>query len=105
MICENCGEDYSDSNDEKASGTNRTTIGPLPHYGDKFQISGKVCRKCGWVAEMIKQPTGNPFYVKKEITDPKMLYSNFDYWTFLTENNLLKEFQEFVINKKLKKVG
>ena len=105
MNCPSCGTDYSESNNENLRGSNRTTIGPLPHYNENFQISGKVCRNCGFVAEMIKHPTGNAFYIRQEITDPKMLHSNSDYWTFLTENNLLKEFQEFVINKKLKKVG
>jgi len=100
MKCPQCGVDYSQGSLKVTEGTNRTTVGPLPHFQENYQISGKLCRHCGFVAEMIKHPTGNHFYLRKEVSDPKMLYSNYDFWNFLLANNLIEKFKAHVACEK-----
>lgn len=97
MNCPNCGVDYSDGKKKKkGEGAKRTFIETLPHYCDNYQISAAICYNCGFVAEMIKHPTGNAFYKRETVTEMKFLYSNSDYWKFLEHYNLIEQFKKFI---------
>jgi len=92
MNCPQCGEDYSDSIRDKFS--KRISIGPLEHYGNNFMISGKACPNCGFVAEFITKPTGNPFYKKDKTID--RIYTHSDFKKYLELRGLTGDFNEFI---------
>ena len=101
MNCPNCGVDYSEGKKKlKSKQSKRTFIATLPHYCDNYQVSAAACYNCGFVAEMIKQPTGNAFFKREAVTDIKMLFSNYDYWSFLEANNLIEQFKKFIEDRR-----
>ena len=94
MTCPQCGKDYSDT--KKCAADKRITVGPLDHYGQNYMIKGIACHHCGFVAEVVTHPTGNPFYKKQEVTRFDILFSHHDFETFLKSNNLIQDFIQFV---------
>lgn len=98
MTCPNCGVDYSESKTNNSS--NRIAIGPLPHYGQPFQLSGLICRNCGFVAEIIKKPTGNPFF-KRADDSPRqdIAYTHNDVKNFLTQEKKYDDFKKYLSEK------
>jgi hypothetical protein len=99
MTCPNCGADYSDS--RKADENKRITLGPLDHYGMPYMVSGKACKNCGFVAEVVTKPTGNSFYKREEIKDPAVLFSHHDYHSFIKSLNLIEKFEEFTKQRRM----
>lgn len=107
MICPACQEDYriSAAKKQQKKKDRRITIGVLPNDFNAYQISGMACPNCGYVAEMIKHPTGNPFYKGEEITNPEWIYNKNQYRMFLEEKGMLTEFENFIKEWKEKKIA
>lgn len=65
MICPKCKYDYKDVEDGELPGG---VVRVDDHFYKSYRRLGRRCTNCGFIAEFIEKPTGDPFY-KRSATE------------------------------------
>jgi ribosomal protein S27AE len=71
MICPKCKYDYKDVEEGELPGG---VVRVDDHFYKTFRRLGRRCTNCGFIAEFIEKPTGDPFYKRPLLPiefDPK----------------------------------
>lgn len=59
MICPKCKYDYKDVEEGELPGG---VVRVDDHFYKTYRRLGRRCTNCGFIAEFIEKPTGDPFY-------------------------------------------
>lgn len=71
MICPNCGRDYADPIEGRPAGK---FYQQDDHFYKEERRFGKICFSCGFIAEIIQYPTGDPYLKRDKEADQSDLF-------------------------------